>query len=232
LTKPIEEAADEMTRVIADPNLGIESLLDMTLEDYLVLLEVRLFRYNTTYFGVPALQNPLDFWVYQELLWELQPDVVVEIGTRYGGTALALAHLCDARGRGRVVSVDVALEGVPPIVREHPRITLLEGDAVAMRDAIAGMIAPDDTVLVIEDSSHEYEQTLGVLRAFSGLVTAGSYLIVEDSICHHGLEFGPSPGPWEAVEEFLRETADFVSDRSRESFLVTFNPNGFLRRVR
>ena len=47
---------------------------------------------HTTYFGIQTLKNPLDFWVYQELIWKVKPDIVVEIGNAFGGSALALAR--------------------------------------------------------------------------------------------------------------------------------------------
>ncbi|MEN6576147.1 MAG: CmcI family methyltransferase [Phycisphaerales bacterium] len=40
------------------------------------------------------------------------------------------------------------------------------------------------------------------------------------------------PGPTEAVLEFLKTHSNFVIDKSREKFLLTFNPNGYLKRVR
>ena len=40
------------------------------------------------------------------------------------------------------------------------------------------------------------------------------------------------PGPLEAIETFLARTDDFEIDREREKFLITFNPSGYLRRVR
>jgi cephalosporin hydroxylase len=53
-------------------------------------------------------------------------------------------------------------------------------------------------------------------------------MIVEDSICNHGLPWIPMPGPYEAIDHFLKINADFEIDRSREDFLVTWNPTGFL----
>ena len=58
----------------------------------------------------------------------------------------------------------------------------------------------------------------------------GGYFIVEDGICHHGLEMGPKPGPLEAVEAFVNENEGFEIDRSRESFFITWNLKGFLKR--
>ncbi|MDP6849209.1 MAG: CmcI family methyltransferase [Kiritimatiellia bacterium] len=86
--------------------------------------------------------------------------------------------------------------------------------------------------MVMEDSSHRYDHTLAVLRAYSTIVTPGSLLIVEDTICHHGSDQGPKPGPYEAVEAFLAEGhgRDFEIDLSRERYLITWPPHGYLRR--
>jgi cephalosporin hydroxylase len=209
----------------------VEDSLDLPLHKVLESIQHRVM-HKTRYFGIKTLKNPLDFWVYQEILHEVRPDVIIEIGNYRGGSALALAHLCDALGGGRVIGVDINHREVPDIVRKHPRVTLLEGDATQMIDRVRQLVGADDRVLIIEDSSHTYENTLRVLRAYSGLVSPGSYLIVEDSICHHGLDVGPSPGPYEAVEAFVAETDDFEIERERESFLITWNPKGFLRRAR
>ena len=85
-------------------------------------------------------------------------------------------------------------------------------------------------VLVIEDSAHTYENTLQVLNLYSCFTKPGDYFIVEDSICHHGLDLGPKPGPYEAIEEFVSKNNDFIIDRKKESFLITWNPKGFLKR--
>ena len=130
-----------------------------------------------------------------------------------------------------MIGVDVSHDRVPDRVRKHPRITLIEGDACASFDKVAALIAPKDETLVIEDSSHTCENTLNVLRKYSPLVKAGGYFIVEDGICHHGLEVGPNPGPYEAISLFVAENSAFEVDRSQEAFLITWNPRGFLRRT-
>ena len=71
------------------------------------------------------------------------------------------------------------------------------------------------------------------LELLAPQVTVGSYLIVEDTnINGHPTYPDFGPGPFEAVEEFLESTTDFVADPAREKFLMTFNPRGFLRRVK
>ena len=212
-------------------NLPMETQLDMPLSEVLGVIQQRIMT-RTTYHGIPTLKSPLDFWVYQEIIHALQPDVIVEIGNHCGGSTLALAHQCDLIGRGRVIGLDISHARIHEKTKAHPRVQLIEGDACAMAGHVRAQVPDDACVLVIEDSAHTFDNTLKVLRAFAGLVNVGSYFIVEDSICHHGLAVGPDPGPYEAIEAFIGENADFEIDRSRESFLITWNPKGYLKRVR
>ncbi len=208
----------------------LEENLEMSVRELLLLMQARIVD-RTTYFGIQTLKNPLDFWVYQELISSVQPDVIVEIGNFRGGSLLALAHLCDAHGKGRLIGVDVDQKEIADAVRSHSRISLIEGDAVEKVTAVRQATDKNDRVMVIEDSSHTYENTLAVIREYSDLVSLGSYLIVEDGNCHHGLDIGPSPGPYEAVTEFMRNNSQFLIDRDCESFFLTWNPRGYLRRI-
>ena len=209
----------------------MEEHLDMTLRDVLQMIQNTVVS-TTTYLGVPALKSPTDAWVYDEIIFETQPDVIVEIGVAFGGHALRLANFCDTVRKGRVIGVDPRLGAVPAIVRAHPRLTLIEEDAVGAFEKVAAMIKPEERVLIIEDSDHTYANTLAVLRAYCNLVKVGDYFVVEDSICWHGLDVGPSPGPYEAVATFVVENNAFVIDRSREKFFITWNPKGYLKKIR
>jgi cephalosporin hydroxylase len=187
---------------------------------------------DTRFLGVPTWKCPLDLWVYQELVHELAPDLIVETGTAHGGSALYLAALCETTGRGEVVSVDV---GDWPNRPPHPRLTYLTAsstDPAAVKQ-VARRASAAETVLVVLDSDHRRDHVLSELRAYAPLVTPGSYLVVEDTnVNGHPVyeEFGP--GPMEAVEDFLKERDDFVVDPAREKLLLTFNPGGWLRKLR
>jgi cephalosporin hydroxylase len=88
-------------------------------------------------------------------------------------------------------------------------------------------------VLVVLDSDHRRDHVLAELYAYAPLVTPGSYLVVEDTnVNGHPVyeEFGP--GPMEAVEDFLKDRDDFAADPTREKLLFTFNPRGWLRKLR
>ena len=186
---------------------------------------------NTFFLGVPVAKCPLDLWVYQEIVNEVRPDLIVETGTAHGGSALYLATLCDLVGRGRVVSVDVvAREGLP----QHPRVSYVVGSSVAPETfgRVSGQARPGETVMVVLDSEHTRGHVREELRLYGGLVTPGSYMIVEDTNVNGRpvlRSFGP--GPAEAVAEFLASDPRFEADEGREKFYMTFNPGGYLRRL-
>jgi cephalosporin hydroxylase len=187
---------------------------------------------NTHWLGIPAHKCPLDLWVYQEIMHEVGPDVIVETGTYQGGSALYLASLCDVLGRGRVISIDIEAQ---PDLPKHDRITYLIGSSTSegILEEVGAGIEPGAKVMVVLDSDHSAEHVAAELRSYSPLVTVGSYLVVEDTnVNGNPILPGFGPGPGEAVEEFLRDNDDYEVDRSREKFFMTFNPGGYLKRVR
>jgi len=183
------------------------------------------------YFGVPILKNPVDLLAYQQIMFDLMPDVVVETGTCYGGSALYLAHLCQLLGHGHVFTIDREPRGpLPPV---HNRLTYVLGDSVAPATvAQVKQLAAGRSALVILDSDHACQHVLAEMVAYQELVPRGGYLIVEDTnINGHPIYPGHGPGPWEAVEIFLADFGEeFVIDTTRE-YLTTYNPRGYLRRV-
>ncbi len=184
-----------------------------------------------SWFGYRTLKCPLDLWTYQEILVETKPDLVVECGTRYGGSAYYLASIMDLLGRGRVLTIDIEpAEGRPT----HPRITYLLGSSTD--PSIVADVrrqASGKRTMVILDSDHSQAHVTGELAAYRDIVSVGSYLIVEDTdVNGHPVQPDFGPGPMEALDAFLAASSDFVVDADRERFLMTLNPKGFLKRVR
>jgi cephalosporin hydroxylase len=186
---------------------------------------------EATWLGTQALKNPLDLWVYQEIVFETKPELIVETGTYRGGSAVFLASLCDLVGRGEVVSIDI--EPLRDDYPAHPRITYLAGRSSTDPAVVEEVRARADgrPILVILDSDHSKAHVEAELAAYASLVPVGCYLIVEDSNIGQ-IRKDLMPGPLEAIETFLAGTDGFVIDREREKFLITFNPSGYLRRVR
>jgi cephalosporin hydroxylase len=188
---------------------------------------------EATWLGAQALKNPLDLWVYQEIMAETTPDLVVETGTYRGGSAFFLASICDLLDAGEIVSIDI--EQVRDDYPSHPRITYLGGRSSTDPDVVREVCgrAEGKRVLVILDSDHSQAHVEAELEVYAGLVPVGGYLIVEDSNIGR-IRKDLMPGPLEAIETFLPSPAGsgFEIDRTREKFLITFNPSGYLRRVR
>lgn len=186
---------------------------------------------DTRWFGTETLKCPLDMWIYQEILNELKPLVIVETGTAEGGSALFLAHLCDLLGRGRIITIDIEERVGRPI---HDRITYVTASSIAPEtiDRVKEFIGGDGPVLVILDSDHSYEHVLKEMRLYAPLVTEKSYLIVEDSnINGYPVLEGFGPGPMEAILEYLKEPGEFRIDMSKEKYFLTFNPRGYLKKL-
>jgi cephalosporin hydroxylase len=206
--------------------------------------------YHTfSWFGRPILQLPEDLIRLQEVLYELQPDVIVETGVFDGGSLLFHASLCEAIGKGRVIGIDIAVRaGVREALGAHPlahRVTLLEGDsaAPAMVSDVRGRIAPNDKVLVILDSNHAKSHVAAELEAYAPLVTPGSCIVAADGIMRD-LSDVPSGEPeWTgdhpaaAASEFLARHPEFEMrqpewkvNTSPLTQNVTYWPDGWLWR--
>ncbi len=182
--------------------------------------------------GVPAWKSPLDFWMYQEIIYETKPDVIIDSGTFTGGSALFFASMCDLMKRGRVLSIDILeFPGRP----KHERITYLLGSSTSdeVFAKIKEAIGPGDRVMASLDSDHHAAHVLAELRRYGGLVTVGNYLVVEDTyLAQVGRLTDYRPGPAEAVQEFLKDNPNYVQDKSREKFGATMFPGGWLKRIR
>jgi cephalosporin hydroxylase len=227
----VERDVVGIARKIDSSKTKMEQNLNMSLKELIKNNQNESFK--STYFGVPAIKSPADFWIYHEIIFEVKPDVIIEIGTKHGGGTLAYSHLLNNLGNnGRVIGLEIDSNIVDKTVRVQPNITIIDGDACSNFEKVKKLIKDTDKVLIIEDSSHTYENTLNVLNIFSGLVTKGSYFIVEDSNCWHGLDHGPSPGPYEAIETFMKDNNKFEIDSSKERFIITWNPKGYLKRIK
>ena len=187
---------------------------------------------KTNWMGIPIQKCPLDLFIYQEILYEIRPDLIIETGTARGGTTYYLAHLCDILGNGQIITMDIDLyTGFRPF---HQRINYVLGSSLdpEIVKKVEDVIKPDMKVLVILDSDHTKPYVLNEINVYKKFVTKNSYLIVEDgNINGHPVlpEYGP--GPMEAIDEFLLTNNEFIVDSSKEKFMLTTNPKGYLKKV-
>ena len=187
---------------------------------------------QVSWLGYETLKCPLDLWIYQELIVREKPDYIVELGTRFGGSALFMGTICDLIGHGMVVSVDsdYTVAYRRPL---HRRVVYVEGSTVepATLTQVTDLTGTNARILLILDSDHTRDHVLREMRMYQHLVQPGGYMIVEDSnINGHPTYPEYGPGPYEAVEAFLAEQDAFEIDRGCERFMLTMNPRGYLRR--
>jgi cephalosporin hydroxylase len=198
----------------------------MTGRQWMLHLYDEIMERESHWMGVRALKNPLDAWVYQEILYEVRPTAVVELGNALGGGTQFLCHMLDLLDLDApVVAVDRSHEHFGA---DHPRITTVTGDT-RDREIVNRVrrLCEGRRPLVIHDADHTAPVVLDDLRNYGPLVAPGSYLIVEDGVTDF---LGGVRGPVAAVEQFVRESPEFEIDESRERFVFTYNPRGFLRR--
>lgn len=188
--------------------------------------------FSVKYRGVTMVRCPFDYVLYQMLISDIKPDLVIEIGTNMGGTALYIADLMDKIGHGTVHTIDIIDKPKDPITK-HPRISFFTKGWDGYDIANAKNFS---RIVVIEDASHMYEDSIGCLEKFSPLVSVGSYYIVEDSIVTKlGREKGFHGGPLRAIREFIASNNNFKIDRTYCDFFgknATFNVNGYLKRIK
>lgn len=190
-----------------------------------------------TFLGVPIQKWPGDLWNYQEILGALRPSLVVEFGTRHGGSALYFAETLHSLGlQGRVLTVDIAPAECADAVKARGDIERMAcsstDPAVAARIAALRAERPGP-VFAILDGDHRRDHVRAEMESLRPLLVRGDVLIVEDgNVNGHPVlpEFGP--GPLEAIRDYVAaHPGDYERDVARESkFGFTFAPDGYLRR--
>ncbi|MFI5334806.1 MAG: cephalosporin hydroxylase family protein [Chlamydiales bacterium] len=209
------------------------------------------YTFTFSWMGRPVIQLPEDLIRYQEAIFALKPDLVIETGIAKGGSLVFSASICKLLGKGRVIGIDIDIR---PHNREaleaHPLaslITLIEGNSIDkdVLDRVKGEIGGNDTVLVLLDSCHSKAHMLAELKAYSPYVSVGSYIIATDGFMADLHDVPRGRSEWKidnaqaAVEEFLQENVEFeleIPTRPyNESTLekgVTQWPKAWLRRKR
>ena len=193
---------------------------------------------NMWFQGIKIIKNPCDLWMMQQIMHEIRPDFVVETGTMRGGSALYWAHTLSGLGleNSKVLTVDVTDEvqeaAQRPLWKKHVQFFHGSSTDPAIVEQIS-QIVKGKTVLVVLDSDHTMRHVREELRLYAPLVSAGSYIVVEDTH-YDSVPTHPErgPGPMSAVNAFLREGGSelFEQDITREAMVMTFNPGGWLRR--
>jgi len=210
------------------------------------------YSYNFTWLGRPIIQYPQDMIAMQEILWLVQPDLVVETGIAHGGSLIFSAAMlelnaaCGGPKSAEVLGLDIDIRAHNrEAIEAHPmakRISMIEGSSIAsdVIEQVKAKAATKHRVLVSLDSNHTHDHVLAELEAYSPLVSVGSYCVVFDTIIEDLPEDTSIERPWgrgnnpkTATREFLRTHPEFEADRLIDNKIsVSVASEGYLRRVR
>ncbi|BBB66514.1 cephalosporin hydroxylase [Undibacterium sp. YM2] len=211
----------------------------------------RQYVYNFSWLGRPIIQNPIDMMAMQELIWTVQPDLIIETGIAHGGSIIYSASLlelnaaCGGNPDAKVIGIDIDIrEHNKEAILQHPmsrRIQMLQGSSVATEivDQVKAIAQGKQKVLVFLDSNHTHEHVLAELQAYAPLVTKDSYCVVFDTFVEDvpadvfdNRPWQPGNSPKTAVHEYLKTHPEFVIDKAMDYKLqITVAPDGFLKRV-
>jgi cephalosporin hydroxylase len=195
--------------------------------------------HQVLYRGLKAIKCPFDYVNYQMIISELKPDLIIEIGTAYGGSCLYLADLLESIGSGVIHTIDISEDwfnsnpkDLRDLVDNNKRIKRFLG---GYQNYELSNTIGFEKILLIEDGSHHYSDVLDVLNKFNSIISKDSYIIVEDgALSWLGLENQYDGGPLRAIKEFLEVNKDFEIDRKwcdLFGYNATFNPNGYLKKI-
>jgi len=208
------------------------------------------YTYTFSWLGVPVIQLPEDVMRYQEAVFALKPDVIIETGVAHGGSAILSASLCKLIGKGRVIAIDIEIRPHNrKRIEAHPLfelITLIEGSSTAPEIVaqVRSLIKPGETVMVVLDSDHSYGHVMNELQSYAPLVTPGSWIIATDGVMRD-LEDAPrgkigwrTDNPANAANDFAKANPSFRLQEPvwpfNESTLtgnITHWPDAWLRRI-
>lgn len=204
------------------------------------------YSYNFSWMGRPIIQYPQDMVAMQEILWNVQPDLVIETGIAHGGSLIYYASILELIGKGEVLGIDIDIrDHNRKEIEVHPmfkRISMIEGSSISddIVEQVRQAAQDKQKVLVSLDSNHTHEHVLKELELYHPFVTKDSYLVVFDTIVEDlpadfdwNRPWGKGNNPKTAVWEFLKDRDDFVIDETiHNKLLITVAPDGYLKRIK
>jgi cephalosporin hydroxylase len=203
------------------------------------------YSYNFTWLGRPIIQYPQDIIAIQEIIYQLQPDLIIETGIAHGGSLILHASICELIGKGEVLGIDIDIREHNKVEilnhRMSKRITMIQGSSIddTIVKQVAEKAAGKEKVMVILDSNHTHDHVLNEMKLYSPFVTKDSYMLVFDTVVedlandiYDNRPWGIGDNPKTAVWEFLKTNNNFVIDTSIDNkLLISVAPSGFLKKI-
>lgn len=206
------------------------------------------YSYNFTWMGRPIIQYPQDMIAMQELIWEIQPDLIIETGIAHGGSLIYYASILELIGKGEVLGIDIDIREHNKVeIEKHPmfkRIKMLQGSSIDpdIVDLVKEQTMGKEKILVVLDSNHTHDHVLAELQFYSPFVSLHSYIVVYDTIVEKLPEnylpdlvrpWGIGDNPFTAVKSFIEQNPQFEIDAAiNNKLLISVAPDGYLKKIK
>lgn len=100
-----------------------DEALQKVKKDLLNQMNWQQYAYNFTWFGRPVIQIPQDTITFQELIWEVKPDLIIETGIAHGGSLIFSASMLALLEAFGLVTSPIVL-GLDIDIRKHNRFAI------------------------------------------------------------------------------------------------------------
>lgn len=208
--------------------------------------------YNFEWLGRPIIQHPVDILAMQEIIWLVQPDLIIETGIAHGGSLifsasmLELNAVCGGPKDAVVLGVDIDIrKHNRDAIEAHPmarRISMIQGSSIAPEtiEIVKASATGKQKILVGLDSNHTHDHVLAELINYAPLVSVGSYCVVFDTFVEDvppdvfpHRPWGPGNSPKTALREYLKTHREFESDQQiTNKLMISVALDGYLKRIR
>ncbi len=252
---------EEIKKHFKDVNKRIDiqnkskKLNDLT-RDFMSESHLLKYSYNYKWLGRPIIQYPQDIVAFQEIIFEVKPNLIIETGIAHGGSLILSASLLSLldimegvdtnQSLRKVIGVDIDIrEHNYNAIKKHPlqnKIEMVEGSSIDLTifNKVKDLAENYKNILVCLDSNHTHKHVTQELNLYSDLVTKDSYCIVYDtviedlpSICCNDRPWPVGDNPLTAVNEWLKLNKNFeVDDYYDKKSMISVAKGGFLKRIK
>lgn len=189
--------------------------------------------------GMRFFQSPTDMVAIQQLVWKEKPDLIIEIGTHGGGSAVFLAEILRGYNPAAyVVTMDPDSSNIDPngLFYKTKEIKFLNGmsnDPVIFQQVQQHCVGKQK-VMVIQDGLHSFEGVSSDLAMYEPLVPVGSYFVIQDTTLDRAYG-GAFNGAMKAIQTYTgaggKGYGRLAPDKAYEYLLFSTNHNGYLKKI-
>jgi cephalosporin hydroxylase len=218
-----------------------EIIVDDILYGYDVLFEKTQRFALSKWLGVQCQQDPSDAFLIQMLLWQIKPDLIIDLG----GSALFFASIMNYYNQtGKIITIDIkdfdknwinlckdcSNPAESSLWKQY--VTFYKGYTTDPKilATVEKYVNQSEVVFINQDASHYGDDVYQDLVAYSKFESVGSYIIAQDTKLDR---INRRKTINSNIEKFISENNNFIINREVETqFYYTQHAKGYLKRIK